>query len=96
MTTPAGPIKFALGVFEALKLSPLYKWLYETADQDNFLSIEKIKRHLGWQPKHSNAESLIRAYQWYLEHSNELIEGNGISQRSPWKQGILGLFKKCL
>ena len=37
---PAAPAIFALKVLEAMHLSPLYKWVYETASKDSFVSIE--------------------------------------------------------
>jgi nucleoside-diphosphate-sugar epimerase len=94
--TPAKPIKFLLIIFEALNLSPLYKWVYGTADQDSFVSIDKAKKVLGWQPKYSNADALIRSYQWYLDHKHEIAQGTGITHRIAWKQGILALFKKFM
>lgn len=96
MSTPSSLVKLALKVFEKLKLSPLYKWVYGTADKDSFVSIEKIEKQLGWQPKYSNAQSLIRTYQWYLEHKKEFKNKTGITHRVAWKQGILGLIKKFL
>lgn len=96
MSTPAWLVKAVLKLFETLKLSPLYKWIYGTADKDSFVSIEKIEKKLGWQPKYSNAQSLIRTYQWYLEHKEELKNKTGITHRLAWKQGILKLFKKFL
>jgi len=96
MATPAWLVKFALKLFETLKLSPLYKWVYGTADKDSFVSIEKIEKKLGWQPKYSNAQSLIRTYQWYLDHKEELKNKTGITHRVAWKQGVLKIFKKFL
>ena len=95
LPTPAGITKFFLIIFENLKLSPLYKWVYGTADKDSFVSIDKAKKILGYQPRYSNAEALIRSYQWYLDHKHEL-SGTGITHRVAWKQGILGLIKKIL
>ncbi|MFZ5433380.1 MAG: NAD-dependent epimerase/dehydratase family protein [Calditrichota bacterium] len=94
--TPAGPVKFLLKLFEALGLSPLYKWVYGTADQDSFVSIEKAQKVLGWQPQYSNADALIRSYKWYLEHKHEIAQGTGITHRIAWNQGILKLFKKMM
>ena len=94
--TPAGAVKFALSVFEALKISPMYKWISGTADQDSFVSIDKAKRTLGWQPKHSNADALIRSYQWYLDHKHEIAKGSGVTHRIAWNQGILKFFKKFM
>lgn len=96
MATPAGVVKALLRVFEALKLSPLYKWVYGTADKDSFVATQRIEQALGWQPRYSNAEALIRSYQWYLDHHKEVGGATGITHRVAWKQGILGLFKRLL
>jgi nucleoside-diphosphate-sugar epimerase len=90
---PAGPVILALRVLEALKLSPLYKWVYETASKDSFVSIEKAERVLGYRPRHSNKDALVRNYRWYLEHLEEFENTSGVSHRAPWKQGILRVFK---
>lgn len=95
MPTPALAVKSLLVVFEKLKLSPLYEWVYGTADKDSFVSIEKATNVLGWLPNYSNADALIRSYKWYLEHFNE-IQATGITHRVAWKQGILGVFKRFL
>lgn len=96
MATPAWLVKPALALFEALKLSPLYKWVYGTADKDSFVSTEKLEKELGWKPKYSNAQALIRSYQWYLEHQHELEKGTGVTHRIAWDQGILKYFQRWL
>jgi nucleoside-diphosphate-sugar epimerase len=90
---PAAPVIWTLRVLEALKLSPLYKWVYETAATDSFVSIEKAETILGYKPKYSNKDALVRNYQWYLDHLNEFEGKSGVSHRVPWKQGILGVAK---
>jgi len=90
---PAEPVIWTLRVLEALKLSPLYKWVYETASKDSFVSIEKAERVLGYDPKFSNKDALVRNYRWYLEHVNDFKEASGVSHRVPWKQGILRFAK---
>jgi nucleoside-diphosphate-sugar epimerase len=90
---PAAPVIMALKILEFLKLSPLYKWVYETASKDSFVSIEKAKKKLGFSPKFSNKETLIRNYQWYLQNIDKIQGQSGISHRVPWKQGILKLAK---
>ncbi|MGQ0723116.1 MAG: NAD-dependent epimerase/dehydratase family protein [Candidatus Eiseniibacteriota bacterium] len=94
VATPARPLIWTLRALEAMKLSPLYKWVYETACEDSFVSIEKAERVLGWKPKHSNAQALVRNYEWYLENQHAFANRSGVSHRVPWKQGILGLAKK--
>lgn len=90
---PAGPAIFTLRVLEALKISPLYKWVYETASKDSFVSIEKAEKVLGYAPKYSNKDALLRNYQWYLDNLSKFEGQSGVSHRVPWKQGILGLAK---
>ncbi len=90
---PEKPIIFTLKVLEALKISPLYKWVYETASKDSFVSIEKAEIVLGYKPKYSNKDALIRSYKWYVEHFDEFKNKSGVSHRVPWKQGILRVAK---
>lgn len=91
---PAWLAGMALSVLSALKLSPVYKWVYGTASKDSFVSIEKAQKVLGYKPKYSNKDALIRNYKWYIEHLDEFSGKTGISHRVPWSQGILGLVKK--
>jgi nucleoside-diphosphate-sugar epimerase len=90
---PAGPAIMTLRVLEALKLSPLYKWVYETASKDSFVSIERAEQKIGYAPKFSNKDALIRNYQWYLANLKTFENQSGVSHRVPWKQGILSIAK---
>lgn len=96
MTTPAWLVKALLEIAWQLRLSPLYKWVYGTADKDSFVSTEKIQSTLGWEPQFSNSEALIRSYQWYLDHKHELGGAEGVTHRVAWKQGILSLVKRFM
>jgi len=91
---PAEPMIWTLRLLELLHLSPLYKWVYETASKDSFVSIEKAEKHLGFKPKYSNKDALLRNYQWYLEHQADFEGVSGVSHRVPWKQGVLGSVKR--
>jgi len=90
---PAAPMIWTLRFLELLKLSPLYKWVYETASEDSFVSIEKAERVLGFRPKYSNKEALVRNYRWYVTNLDAFRNASGVSHRVPWKQGILRLAK---
>jgi nucleoside-diphosphate-sugar epimerase len=90
---PAKPVIWALRFLELLRLSPLYKWVYETACEDSFVSIEKAERVLGYAPRYSNKDALIRNYQWYVANLDSFKDASGVSHRVPWKQGILRLAK---
>ena len=91
---PEKPAIALLKILEFLKISPLYKWVYETASKDSFVSIEKAEKILGFSPKYSNKEALIRNYKWYLANRASIAGRTGITHRVPWKQGILSLAKR--
>lgn len=91
---PATPAILALRVLEKLHLSPLYKWIYETASKDSFVSIEKARSQLGWEPVHSNQDALLRNFNWFQENRSQFARSSGISHRVPWGQGALGLIKR--
>jgi len=90
---PEGPAIFALSMLEKVKLSPLYPWIYATVGKESFLSIEKAERVLGFKPKYSNKQALIRNYQWYVEHREQFQQASGVTHRVPWSQGALKLAK---
>ena len=91
---PAAPAIWGLRVLDRLKLSPLYKWVYETASKDSFVSIEKAERQLGFRPKYSNKDALLRNFRWYIENRARFENASGVSHRVPWKQGAVGLLKR--
>lgn len=91
---PAAPVIWGLRVLEFLHMSPLYKWVYETASKDSFVSIEKAEKQLGYKPKFSNKDALLRNYTWYLDNLHTFAHQSGVSHRVPWKQGALGFVKK--
>lgn len=90
---PEAPALIALRVMWALKISPLYGWVFETASKDSFVSIEKAEKILGYKPKYSNKDALIRNYRWYMDNLSKFQGQSGVSHRVPWNQGILKLAK---
>ena len=93
---PAMPAIYLLRILDKFGLSPLYPWVYETAVKDSFVSIEKAKEILGFQPQFSNQEALARNFDWYLENQSSFLGKSGKTHRVPWKQGILGLAKHLM
>lgn len=91
---PALPVIWTLRLLEWLHLSPLYKWVYETASEDSFVSIDRACEKLGYNPRYSNKEALVRNYRWYRDSYVPAPEGAGVTHRVPWKQGVLGLVKR--
>jgi nucleoside-diphosphate-sugar epimerase len=90
---PAEPAIWTLRFLEKLGISPLYKWVYETASKDSFVSVEKAEKVLGFTSKYSNKDALIRNYQWYVDNLHKFQGQSGVSHRVPWKQGVLSLAK---
>ncbi|MCA9877581.1 MAG: NAD(P)-dependent oxidoreductase [Thermomicrobiales bacterium] len=91
---PAAPAIWALRLLDRLGLSPLYTWVYETAAKDSFVSIERARVMLGWEPRYSNKQALLRNFDWYIAHREHFSGASGITHRAPWKQGALGLVKR--
>ena len=77
-----------LRVFELLNISPLYNWMCQIASKDVYVSIDKAERVLGFKPKYSSKQALVRNYQWYVDNLNS-FKSQGVSHRVPWNQGIL-------
>lgn len=93
---PSAPAKWALRTMEFFNLSPLYKWVYETCDQDSYVDCTKIQKALKWKPKFSNAEMLCNTYDWYLKEGKPMALRTGTTHRVAWKQGLLGVAKAGL
>jgi nucleoside-diphosphate-sugar epimerase len=90
---PARPAELALRGLELARLSPLAEWHYRTAHKDSFVSIDKARVLLDWEPQLSNAETLCATYDWYLAH-REGLGAAGTTHRVPWDQRALGLLRR--
>jgi nucleoside-diphosphate-sugar epimerase len=90
---PVGPVVTILKLLEIFKLSPLYPWIYETASKDSFVSIEKAQKQIGFSPKYSNKDALLRNYDWYLKNKANFFGSSGVTHRLPWKQKALKIAK---
>jgi nucleoside-diphosphate-sugar epimerase len=93
LPVPVRPAELSLRALELAKLSPLAEWHYKTAHKDSFVSIERAREVLGWEPRLSNAETLCATYDWYLAHLAEM-RGSGTTHRVPWNQQALGVLKR--
>lgn len=93
VSLPAAPALWVLKLLEKAGGSPLYPWIYDTVFRESFVSIDKAKEKLGFRPKYSNQEALVRNYRWYVAHLDDFSGKSGVSHRVPWKQGALALAK---
>jgi hypothetical protein len=53
------------------------------------VSIEKARDRLGFSPRYSNQEALLRTFQWWREQRPHQRAGAGRTSREPWRQGAL-------
>ena len=90
---PAAPAVLVLRALEKLGLSPLYQWVYETVSTDSFVSIDAARAKLGYAPRFSNQDALLRNFAWYRANKARFSSAGGVSHRVPWKQGVLALAK---
>jgi nucleoside-diphosphate-sugar epimerase len=93
VSIPAAPAIAVLRLLAALRLSPLYPWIYDTAAKESFVSIDRIGETLGFAPRYSAVDALLRNYDWYVAHRGELGSATGVTHRVPWKKGLLSLAK---
>lgn len=94
IAVPSAPMVWGLRILERMHLSPIYRWIYESADRDAYASIEKAEKQLGFKPQYSNAEALISNFEWYRGQRASYDGRAGISHRTPWAQGALSLVKR--
>ncbi|MFY9550762.1 MAG: NAD(P)-dependent oxidoreductase [Thermoanaerobaculia bacterium] len=94
VSLPAGPAVAALRALEALGVSPLYRWVYESFGKDSYVSIDRAADRLGFRPAHGNVAALLSNFRWYRDHRAQFSSKTGISHRTPWKQGALRLVRR--
>jgi nucleoside-diphosphate-sugar epimerase len=89
---PARPGEWSLRALELVRLSPLAAWHYGTMWRDSYVEVDKAKRLLGWQPRYSNSEALIRAWDWYIENKGRY--DTGVTHRVAWQKGALAIMRR--
>lgn len=91
--TPLRLITTGLALLHRLRLAPIYPWVYRTAGHDSIVPVVRLLE-LGWKPRHSNVEALVRAYESYRNRPVDAganVPGTG--HLAPWKAGAVGLVK---
>jgi nucleoside-diphosphate-sugar epimerase len=63
---PAAVVRNAGRALNLVKMSPIVPEHYLLADSNFILDIGAARRVLGWEPRYSNVQLLIDAYDWYL------------------------------
>ncbi|BCJ58138.1 NAD-dependent epimerase/dehydratase family protein [Micromonospora endophytica] len=93
LTVPVGPAVAALRVLAAMRLSPVYKRLVHKLTRDSYVSIDRAAQRLGFSPRFSNEQALLKTYDWWRANAADARRGAGRTHRDPWKQGALRLTK---
>ena len=68
---PTAAINAVLRPAAALRLSPLSEWHWRSAPAPFYFDIGPARAELGWQPKRSNAEALVAAYDSWVARTAE-------------------------
>jgi len=91
---PEAPTVLALKVLNALGLSPLGPYHYRMLAANFVFDTAKIKRELNWKPTRTNTEILCDAFQYYVDHLDEINSSRGLSaHKTKAKAGILNLLR---
>lgn len=94
VSIPTFPAQLILQVLEALKLSPIAAWHYKTMPVDSYVSIEKAKKYLKWQPQKSNQDLFLESYLWFKKNRASFHGKKGNTHRVGWNFKILNLVSK--
>lgn len=91
---PAKPLVPVLILLDRLGLAPLSQSVCLAADKESYVAIDKAVNRLGFNPRYSNLEALVEAYDWYVEHQREFDKKSaGVTHTSPLKQGVLSIVR---
>lgn len=93
-SVPAWLARPVLRTLDALRLSPMVDWHYETIDKEFWYDNERPRAELGWNPRDSNVEMLTEAYRWFQQHRAAIEAGDRSVHRSPLSRGLLRLLSR--
>jgi nucleoside-diphosphate-sugar epimerase len=82
---PTAAIRVVLEPLDAIGRSPFKVWHWKSAPKPFYFDLTKTKRELDWEPRYSNAEALIRAYDRYLERPQAT---SASAHRRPLEGGL--------
>jgi nucleoside-diphosphate-sugar epimerase len=94
ISLPARPALFGLRLLERTGLSPVYGRLLYKLLADSYVSIDKARDRLGFEPRWSNQDAILRTYRWWRDQRTSSTAGSqGRTSRDAWRQGALSLAK---
>jgi nucleoside-diphosphate-sugar epimerase len=86
---PARPAVAALHLLQRTRLSPVYGRLVNKLLMDSYVSTDKARDRLGFEPRYSNQEALLSAYEWWRRERPGGHGGTGRTSLDAWSQGVL-------
>lgn len=94
VSLPARPALAVLAGLGRFGMSPVYDRLLHKLLADSFVSVDKARERLGFEPKFSNRDAILDTYQWWRDVGrHQRSSGGGRTSGERWKQGALGLVK---
>jgi nucleoside-diphosphate-sugar epimerase len=95
VSLPKAPAVATMKLSSVLRLSPLapYHWLMY--GESMYFDVEPARTALGWEPRYSNDEMMIEAYDWYIAHHHEILASTSL-HRSALNQGVLRLVGRLI
>ncbi|MFJ8581761.1 NAD-dependent epimerase/dehydratase family protein [Micromonospora sp. NPDC093277] len=94
IAVPARPALVTLQLLGRAGLSPVYDRLLHKLLADSYVSTDKAQQRLGFTPRHSNQDALLRTFRWWqAQRSRGEAHQAGRTSREPWSQGALRVAK---
>jgi nucleoside-diphosphate-sugar epimerase len=94
ISIPAQPALRVLQLLGRAGLSPVYDRLLHKLLADSYVSTDKVRQQLGFNPRLSNQEALLRTFRWWQDQrSRGETHQAGRTSREPWSQGALRVAK---
>jgi nucleoside-diphosphate-sugar epimerase len=96
ISLPVRPALAGLRLLERAHLSPVYGRLLHKLLADSYVSIDKARDRLGFQPRLSNRDAILNTFDWWRQ-AHTVVANNpsrqGRTSREPWRQGALSIAK---
>jgi nucleoside-diphosphate-sugar epimerase len=89
VSIPAAPAVVVLDRLERWHLSPVYGRLVHKLLADAYVSIERAHRRLGFTPRYSNRDAILRTYAWWRSERAAAPSFDGASAPSPGRASAL-------
>ncbi|RCV47905.1 NAD-dependent epimerase/dehydratase family protein [Marinitenerispora sediminis] len=94
VSLPMRPAVAALELLARAGVSPVYRRLIHKLCADSYMDIRRIRDRLGFTPRYSNREAILRSFEWWRQQPKDARpSAAGRTSRDPWRQGALALAK---